>query len=39
MRLTLMFDFYLDAWAYCRKHKISLLLIKKNNFRTWLIEY
>ena len=36
--MTLMFDFYLDAWAYCRKHKIPLRLIKKNDFRTWRVE-
>ena len=36
--MTLMFDFYLDAWAYCRNHKIPLRFIKKNDFRTWRIE-
>lgn len=33
-----LFDFYLDAWAYCLKHKIPLNRIKKNSFRTWRIE-
>lgn len=36
--MKFMFDYYLDAWAYCRKHKIPLRQIKKENFRTWRVE-
>lgn len=34
-----LFDFYLDAWNYCRANHVDLNKIRKLNFRKWIIEH
>lgn len=29
------FNFYLDAWNYCRQHNIDLKRIRKVDWKTW----
>lgn len=33
------FDFYLDAWKYCKENRIDQSKIKKLSFRKWIISY
>ena len=30
-----MFNFYLDAWNYCRQHNIDMKRIRKVDWKTW----
>ena len=30
-----LFNFYLDAWNYCRQHNIDLKRIRKVDWKTW----
>jgi hypothetical protein len=32
------FSFYLDAWKYCMLHKHDVNLIKRYDWKTWIIE-
>jgi phage-related protein len=37
--MRIVFDYYLDAWNYCRTNRIALDSIHKLNFRKWYVEY
>ena len=32
-----LFNFYLDAWNYCRQHNIDLKRIRKVDWKTWKV--
>lgn len=32
------FDFFLEAYHYCRKHDIPLESIVRKNWKTWIVE-
>lgn len=32
------FFYYLDAWCYCFQNKISVDLIKRRGWKTWVLE-
>jgi hypothetical protein len=37
--MNLQFDYYLDAWNYCRVNGIDIKNIRKLNFRKWYLSF